>query len=154
LATTGTVSHALVLATKLYVEFLRDESPLFTFRDNSQFEGSGFGEEDTTGFLTGIEFDAEAEGQSLNDDAQAERRRRALTTPDLRYVYDEWDYEIEDYRPHWCELREVTLQGDEGTFFSKTLTTYAELIPEIKREFQHLRPRMPHPVKGLEDGEE
>jgi nitric oxide reductase activation protein len=73
---------------------------------------------------------------------------------DLRYVYDEWDYEIDDYRPHWCELREIPLQGDEGAFFSSTLVTYAELIPEIKREFQRLRPRMYRQVKGLEDGEE
>ena len=77
-----------------------------------------------------------------------------MTTTDLRYLYDEWDYAIDDYRPHWCELREVSLQGDDGAFFSKTLATYADLTQEIKREFQRLRPRMYHPVKGLEDGEE
>ena len=154
LATTGTASHSLILATKLYIEFLRDESRFSVSLDNSQFENSGFGEEDTSGFLTGVELDVESEGPSPSDDTQAERRRRALTTADLRYVYDEWDYEIDDYRPHWCELREVTLQGDEGAFFSKTLMTYADLIQEIKREFQRLRPRMYHQVKGLEDGEE
>ncbi len=155
LATSGSVSHSMILATKLYVEFLGDESRLpSASQDNSQFEGSGFGEEDTTGFLTGSELDGEAEGLSPSDETQAERRRRALTTADLRYVYDEWDYEIDDYRPHWCELREVTLQDDEGAFFSKTLMTYTELTQEIKREFQRLRPRMYHQIKGLEDGEE
>lgn len=153
LATTGTVSHSLVLATKLYLEFLRDESRLSASRGNSQFEGSGFGEEHTTGFLTGIELDSRAEGPRLSEEAQAERRR-AVTTADLRYVYDEWDYEIEDYRPHWCELREVRLESDEGAFFSKTLVSHGELIQSIKRDFQRLRPRMYRQVKGLEDGEE
>ena len=51
----------MILATKLYVEFLGDESRLpSAYQDNSQFEGSGFGEEDATGFLTGSELDGEA----------------------------------------------------------------------------------------------
>ena len=154
LGATGTVSQTLVLATRLYVEFFEHESRFSAVRDNSRFDGSGFGEEDTTGFLTGVELEAEPESPLLGDAARAERRRRALTAADLRHVYDEWDYEIDDYRPHWCELREIALPGDEGAFFSKTLTMYPELIREIKREFQRLRPRMLQAVKGLEDGED
>src|SRR5262249_28286009 len=82
------------------------------------------------------------------------RQQRALTTADLRYVYDEWDFEIEDYRPHWCEVREAPLLGDGGAFFAKTLTTYTDLMWNLKREFQKLRQRLHHQVKGLEDGEE
>jgi hypothetical protein len=81
-------------------------------------------------------------------------KRRVQTTEGLRYFYDEWDYQIEDYRTHWCQLRELPLAGDEGAFFSGTLAEYADLTPEIKREFQRLRPRMYRQVKGLEDGEE
>ena len=154
LATNGTVSHSLSLATKLYMEFLRDETSLFMSRDNSQFQGSGFGDEDTTGFLTGNEIEGEKAKEEPADDAQVEKRRRTLTTADLRYIYDEWDYEIEDYRLHWCELREIAVEGDEGGFFSRALMTHADLIRSIKRDFQRLRPRMYHQVKGLEDGEE
>ena len=51
-------------------------------------------------------------------------------------------------------MKEVPLPSDEGAFFSRTVTRYADLIPDIKREFQHLRPRMYRHVKGLEDGED
>jgi len=154
LAATGTVSDSLVLATKLYMEFLRDETSLFMARDNSQFQNSGFGDEDRAGFLAGNEIESKKEEKESDDDAHVVQRRRTLTTADLRYIYDEWDCEIEDYRPHWCELREVAVEGDEGGFFSRTVMTHADVIRGIKREFQRLRPRMYHHVKGLEDGEE
>lgn len=154
LAATGTVADSLVLATKLYMEFLRDETSLLMSRDNSQFQNTGFGDEDRAGFLTGSDIEGEKEEQESPDDAQVVQRRKTLTTADLRYIYDEWDCEIEDYRPHWCELREIPIESDEGGFFSRTLMTHADLIRGIKREFQRLRPRMHHQVKGLEDGEE
>jgi hypothetical protein len=154
LAANGAVSHSLALATKLYMEFLRDETSLFMSRDKSQFQNTGFGDEDRAGFLTGDEIEGEKAEEGSADDAQVIQRRKALTTADLRYIYDEWDFEIEDYRPHWCELREIALEGDEGGFFSRTVMTHADLIGGIKREFQRLRPRMHHQVKGLEDGEE
>ena len=71
----------------------------------------------------------------------------------VRYVYDEWDFLIEDYRARWCELFETRLEGDRGGFFEQTLARYEQVIPRIKREFQQLRPRMSRLVKGLEDGE-
>jgi hypothetical protein len=80
--------------------------------------------------------------------------RRLRTAEGLRYLYDEWDYLIEDYRTQWCQLRELPLQGDEGAFFSRTLEAYAEVAPEIKRELQRLRPRLYRHMKGLEDGED
>src|SRR5437867_10695807 len=80
--------------------------------------------------------------------------RRLHTAAGLRYLYDEWDYLIEDYRAQWCQLREIPLAGDDGAFFSRTLAMYEHLTPDIKREFQRLRPRMYRQVKGLEDGEE
>lgn len=154
LTTKGTVSDSLVLAAKLYMEFLRDEQSLFMDRDNSRFHNTGFDDEDRAGFITGSELEGEKEEQQQADDGQVEQRRRTLTTADLRYLYDEWDFEIEDYRPHWCELREIPLESDEGGFFSRTVMTHADLIRGIKREFQRLRPRMYLQVKGLEDGEE
>ena len=54
-------------------------------------------------FLTGVELDGETTDDCRDAEAEAARRRQALTLADLRYVYDEWDYGIEDYRPHWCE---------------------------------------------------
>jgi hypothetical protein len=70
------------------------------------------------------------------------------------FYYDEWDYHIDDYRQRWCRLREVAVDGDSGEFFTRTLAEYAQLIPEVRRQFQRIRPEMYRMVKGLEDGED
>jgi hypothetical protein len=95
-----------------------------------------------------------AEEEELPTPQRKTTDRRVVSEAGVRYVYDEWDYLIEDYRAQWCHLREIPLSGDEGAFFSSTLAAYSDLMPDIKREFQRLRPRMYRLVKGLEHGEE
>ncbi len=73
---------------------------------------------------------------------------------DAYYAYDEWDYVLGDYRHNWCRLREIELNGDGGDFFAHTLTRYAELLPQVRRHFQRIRPASYRMVRGLEDGEE
>jgi hypothetical protein len=70
------------------------------------------------------------------------------------FYYDEWDYHISDYRQRWCRLREMAVDGDAGEFFNRTLLDYARLIPEVRRQFQRIRPEMYRIVKGLEHGED
>ena len=70
------------------------------------------------------------------------------------FYYDEWDYHISDYRQRWCRLREMAVEGDAGEFFNRTLLDYARLIPEVRRQFQRIRPEMYRTVKGLEHGED
>ena len=70
------------------------------------------------------------------------------------FYYDEWDYHIRDYRERWCRLLEIPVDSDSGEFFQKTLASYSELIPEIRRQFQRIRPEMYRVVRGLEDGED
>lgn len=106
--------------------------------------------------LHGIPIDAgEEDEEDVAEQKQRkkEQLRRRGSAVGVRYVYDEWDFLIEDYRARWCELFETRLEGDRGGFFEQTLTRYEEVIPRIKREFQQLRPRMSRLVKGLEDGE-
>ncbi len=93
------------------------------------------------------------EAAAEQEECKKEQLRRRHAVVGVRYVYDEWDFLIEDYRVRWCELREVPLAGDRGGFFERTLTRYSEVIPHVKREFQQLRPKMFRLVKGLEDGE-
>ena len=76
------------------------------------------------------------------------KNRQILTSAGVRYVYDEWDFLIDDYRPQWCDLREVPLIGDEGAFFSSTLAAYGDVMKDIKREFQRLRPKLYHKSKA------
>ena len=70
------------------------------------------------------------------------------------FFYDEWDYQVVDYRSRWCRLREIILTGDGGEFFSKTLNDYTALTPAVKHEFQRIRPEQFRVVRGLEDGED
>jgi hypothetical protein len=70
------------------------------------------------------------------------------------FYYDEWDYQIRDYRERWCRLLEMAVEGDSGEFFNRTLVEYSELIPEVRRQFQRIRPEMYRTVRGLEDGED
>jgi hypothetical protein len=107
----------------------------------------------TIGLVT---FDDSVEDNE-QDEIQPRKKRageqRIQTEVGLSYFYDEWDFLIEDYRTHWCQVREIPLVGDDGAFFSRTLATYLDLTEEIKREFRRLRPRLYRQVKGLEDGE-
>jgi Mg-chelatase subunit ChlD len=150
----GETADSLVLATRLYARFLQHETAPTVRTTTLRLEGFENLEPGEMGFLTGVDLSKEDGSTSTSSDDPAARGRRALTTADLRYVYDEWDFEIEDYRPHWCAVRETPLVGDEGGFFARTVLKYADLIPRLKSEFQRLRPRMYHQEKGLEDGEE
>ena len=94
------------------------------------------------------------EAESEEHGKKRKPKHRLHSTRGRHYLYDEWDYLIEDYRTQWCQVQELPLVGDDGAFFSRTLATYADLTPEIKREFQRLRPRLYRHTKGLEDGEE
>ena len=73
---------------------------------------------------------------------------------DSYYAYDEWDYVLGDYRRNWCRLREIPLEGDNGDFFADTLRRYADVLPQVRRHFQRIRPASYRMVRGLEDGDE
>jgi hypothetical protein len=73
---------------------------------------------------------------------------------DSYYAYDEWDYVAADYRRNWCRLREIPVEGESGDFFEKTLLQYSEMLPQVRRNFQRIRPASYRMVRGLEDGDE
>jgi nitric oxide reductase NorD protein len=75
-------------------------------------------------------------------------------TQDSYYAYDEWDYVAADYRRNWCRLREIPVEGEGSDFFETTLQRYSELLPQVRRNFQRIRPASYRMVRGLEDGDE
>jgi len=91
---------------------------------------------------------------SKGTDRPAPRRWLERHGEGASFYYDEWDYHISDYRQRWCRLREVSVEGDDGEFFTRTLSDYSRLIPEVRRQFQRIRPEMYRTVRGLEDGED
>tara|TARA_B100000809_G_scaffold258542_1_gene301922 strand:+ start:1218 stop:4541 length:3324 start_codon:yes stop_codon:yes gene_type:complete len=69
-------------------------------------------------------------------------------------VYDEWDFRAGDYRPRWCVVREkVMTEGDVG-YWDTILQTNANMIAEIRRQFEQVRPETFRKIRRLPDGEE
>lgn len=122
----------------------------------SEIEGLGLYITDLMGKVPSEQLE---ELRKLLGDAEASPRRaskrfRDETGDGTYFCYDEWDYHIDDYRSRWCRLYEVNLDGDSGEFFNQALGDYARLIPEVRRQFQRIRPEMYRTVRGLEDGED
>ncbi len=70
------------------------------------------------------------------------------------FLHDEWDYLIGDYRPQWCRVHEIALEGDNGEFFTGTLARYADVLPEVRRQFLRVKPEGYRTIHGLLDGED
>ncbi|MCL0044489.1 hypothetical protein M1N24_03035 [Dehalococcoidia bacterium] len=70
------------------------------------------------------------------------------------YVYDEWDFRAQDYKPRWCIVREKTLAEGESQFFTDTQRNYSRLMGQIRRQFEMLKPELFRKVKHLPDGED
>lgn len=74
--------------------------------------------------------------------------------PKERFLYDEWDYVIHDYRRHWCQLEETVLDDEGTSFVTDTRQRHAELLAQVSRQFQLLKPEMFQKIKRLADGED
>ncbi len=77
-----------------------------------------------------------------------------LEAVEYTYLYDEWDYQIQDYRRGWCRLNEIVLDEDETSFIQDTKQRHAELLNQIRQQFQLLKPELFKKIKRLIDGEE
>ena len=70
------------------------------------------------------------------------------------YIYDEWDFRSNDYKPRWCIVKERTMgEGDKG-YYDETLLDYSTLVSNLRRQFEMISPEMLKKVNRLEDGEE
>jgi hypothetical protein len=86
---------------------------------------------------------------------QASAVRHALGASEPKvFLYDEWDFRANDYRPAWCRLKEQLLQEGSAEFFERTLVNHQGLVTEIRRQFEMLRPEAFKRIKNLQHGEE
>jgi nitric oxide reductase activation protein len=67
-------------------------------------------------------------------------------------VYDEWDFSSNRYRARWCKLREQVMAAGDLLFYRDTLTSYAGLVQQIRREFEIVAPELYRKEKRLPDG--
>ncbi len=70
------------------------------------------------------------------------------------FVYDEWDFRADDYKPRWCIVRQKTMQEGDPSYYGNTLGNYGTLVTQIRRQFEMMVPEMFRKVRRLEDGEE
>ena len=55
------------------------------------------------------------------------------------YLYNEWDYERQNYRKNWAVLRELDVHPSYDHFVDKALHKYRGLAMELRRTFEALR---------------
>ena len=70
------------------------------------------------------------------------------------FVYDEWDFRADDYKPRWCVVRQKVMPEGDAGYFGMTLHNYGSLVTRVRRQFELMVPETFRKVRKLEDGEE
>ena len=70
------------------------------------------------------------------------------------FVYDEWDFRADDYKPRWCIVRQKSMAEGDPNYYGSTLHSYRSLVDQIRRHFEMMVPEAFRKVRKLEDGEE
>ena len=103
----------------------------------------------------GVDLPSTQPGAGYQDTPHIEEQGGALEAQTPRsYVYDEWDFRANDYRPRWCVVQEKQVLTGETRFYSETLQTHAHLMNQIRRQFETVKPEMLRKVKHLPEGED
>ena len=55
---------------------------------------------------------------------EEDRRGPLEANEPAAFLYDEWDFRAEDYKPSWCVVRQKTMGEGESQFYSDTLYNY------------------------------
>lgn len=99
-------------------------------------------------------------GEISDDDPRPEEKTevtvglKKLTTRKGPFFYDEWDYFQRAYRDNWCCLREIQVEPASSDLYEKIYAEYSDLIRDVKRQFQRIRPEDQERVRRLEWGTE
>ena len=70
------------------------------------------------------------------------------------HQYDEWDYQISDYRSKWCTLFEHRELDADEQYVHTVLRAHQDLAKKIRQQLNKVKPEMLRKVKGVEEGEE
>jgi len=55
------------------------------------------------------------------------------------FIYDEWDYQRQNYRKHWCAVREKELIPIDDGFVEDVMSRYGRQIRLLRRSFEAMR---------------
>jgi hypothetical protein len=92
--------------------------------------------------------------EKLKREVRSLRGEVAEETGEGHHYYDEWDCQIADYRVRWCRLKEKDAETGSTEFVDRTLDSYSDLVAEVRRQFQMLKPERFKKIPNLERGEE
>tara|TARA_B100001996_G_scaffold214425_1_gene164752 strand:- start:1258 stop:4509 length:3252 start_codon:yes stop_codon:yes gene_type:complete len=73
---------------------------------------------------------------------------------DNQFLYDEWDFRDETYKKNWCLVNEKKIGEGDLQYYEETLEKYADIVADIKRQFELMNPETYRKIKRLEEGEE
>ena len=103
---------------------------------------------------TGVELPENAEsGQGPLVHVDEDGGALEPTEPET-FVYDEWDFRADDYKPRWCIVRQKQMAEGDAAYFGTTIANYRSLVGQIRRQFELMVPETFRKVRKLEDGEE
>ena len=90
-------------------------------------------------------------GPLVHDDEQGgELETREPQT----YLYDEWDFRANDYKPRWCIVKEKMVEEGDINFYQDSLRNYKSLSNHIRRQFELIMPESMRKTYRLIDGED
>jgi nitric oxide reductase NorD protein len=90
------------------------------------------------------------DGQSSGDGEEGE----SLPAEVEYFLYDEWDFRANDYRPNWCRVAQRTQEEGAEDYYQKTLQAHSALVAQTRKQFELLRPELFRKIKRLYDGED
>lgn len=94
------------------------------------------------------------QGEEGTESKKTGSEQESLAEEERCFLYSEWDFRANDYKPKWCRLREKTAAEGTIDFFETTLRDHAHLAAQIKRQFELMTPELFKKIKRLHDGED
>ena len=70
------------------------------------------------------------------------------------FVYDEWDFRADDYKPRWCVVRQKNMAEGDAAYYSSVLSHYGALVQQVRRQFELMVPELMRKERRLQDGED
>ena len=78
--------------------------------------------------------------QWLQPNLSPQDGRHGISLGSGKFLYEEWDGIIRDYRPQWCQVLEQAGVEGSSDFVEETFQTYGALVRLIRRYFETIRP--------------
>ncbi len=92
-----------------------------------------------------------AVNKSLNaGNDQVEENDESAGTLEAAFLYDEWDFQQNDYRANWCIVHEKAVEPESAAVPDPALM---KDVRKIKAVFEHLKPEIVRREKRLADGD-